>query len=148
MMKLRIRSLRLRWSVVGCLFVFAATSGCGPDKTTAPGIPDTPPGIRGRITAISANGAYQGTIRVELDPSSIGGPKAIVTVTGETAIFRVIHTDISLPRGSVDFRGFDVGQWLRVWFDGWVREPYPVQGSAGTVVIDSGSVSQSNRISR
>ena len=136
---------RLRWPFPGAMLALVL-AGCAAEKATAPGIPVTPAGITGRITSISANGAYRGTIRVESDPTTPSGPKALVTVTGETAIYRIIQTPVSTAE--TDFRGFDVGQWVRVWFDGPVLESYPVQGSAGTVVIDSVGTGLANRIPR
>ena len=110
--------------------IWVAASSCG-DSAKSPTEPTTPVGIAGRVTSIVPAGNFRGTILVEFDPSSPnGGPKALVTVTGASVILLV-------SRDEGEFRALQLGQWVRVWFDGPVAESYPVQGTAATVVIDS-----------
>jgi hypothetical protein len=127
------------------LSLFAA---CGGEAPAAPGFPDTPAGITGRITAISSRGSDRSAIRVEFDPSSQSGPKALVTVTSETVRLRVLKDVTTLPGPPTDLFSLEVGQWVRVWFKGPVLESYPVQGSAAAVVIDSVGVGLENQVSR
>jgi hypothetical protein len=62
-------------------------------------------------------------------------------VTGTTNIFVVRSGNVSLFDSNGEFRSLALGQWVRVWFNGPVAESYPVQGTAGTVVIDSLAIS-------
>lgn len=128
-----VRGLTARALVAVTMFVAASVLACH-DSTTAPSIPGTAAGIAGRITVIVPNGSYAGQLKVETDPTSnSSGPKAIVTVTTSTTIFR-------LDRTQGDFRDFTPGQWVRVWFNGAVAESYPVQGTGATIVVDSAGV--------
>lgn len=117
-----------------CAAICAAASSCG-DSAGLPTEPTAPVGIAGRITSVVPSGNFRGTILVEFDPSSpSSGPKALVTVTGASIILLV-------SRDEGEFRALQLGQWVRVWFDGPVAESYPVQGTAATVVIDSAGAS-------
>jgi exosome complex RNA-binding protein Csl4 len=95
-------------------------------------IPDGPASIAGRITDVQRSGEQIGSVRVETRPAeTAGSAKAVVRVTQRTTLMGVS------PLGSVDFDALRVGQWVRVWFVGPVRESYPIQADAGTIVIDS-----------
>ena len=88
--------------------------------------PAEPPYIRGAITAIDA-----GQIRVEADPGApAGSDKAMLRITRETDIFwrsgeRADQGDLRL------------GTVVSAWVTGPVRESYPVQADAATLVIES-----------
>lgn len=104
-------------------------AGC---QGAQPRMPDDPESIAGRITAVQRSGERIGGIRVEAQPEDAGGSaKAAVRITQRTVLID------AASRGSVDFNALRVGQWVRAWFVGPVRESYPVQADAGTVVIDS-----------
>ena len=121
------------------LLVLGACSDSSDDKPTEP---TTPAGITGRITSVFPTGPFKGTIRVEFNPGNPNdGPKAIVNVTTLTTI-------LTVARDEVDFRSLSNGIWVRVWFDGAVAESYPLQGTAGTITIDSLGSSVSNRAPR
>ncbi len=93
-------------------------------------IPTTPASIVGRITALDRDGERIGDMRVETQPNdSSGSPKAVVRISQRTIV-----TTPTLTRA--DYNDLKVGQTVRVWFTGPVRESYPVQAEAGTVVID------------
>lgn len=94
-------------------------------------LPRGPASIAGRVTAVQRAGEQIGAIRVELRPAdSTGSPKAVVRVTQGTEI-------LTLASARADFGTLRVGQWVRVWFTGPVRESYPVQADAATIVVDS-----------
>jgi hypothetical protein len=133
----RLSALRLARGVL----VAALLAACS-DSPTTPAIPDTPAGIAGRVTSIVSTGNFSGRVLVEFNPGSPNtGPKALVNVTGTTKVFVVRTGNSTAYDGNGEFRSFAVGQWVRVWFTGPVQESYPVQGTAGTVVIDSLGVS-------
>lgn len=120
------------------LLVLAACS----ESENSPTEPTTPAGISGRITSIVPTGPYRGIVRVEFDPDNPNeGPKAMVNVTTVTTI-------LTISREEGDFRSLSNGHWVRVWFDGPVAESYPVQGTAGTIVIDSLGSSVASRAPR
>jgi len=127
---------RIKSALAVGLLVVAACS----DSEKAPSEPTTPAGITGRITSVFATTTYSRVVRVEYNPNNPNdGPKAMVTVTNATNI-------LTLSREQGDFRSLNTGIWVRVWFDGAVMESYPVQGTAGTLVIDSlGSSVMKNR---
>ena len=133
--------MRLRITVALAFGGLPGIASCNdPDKT--PSAPTTPAGITGRITSTFATGVARGVIRVEFNPENANeGPKALVTVTPGTTIMK-------LSRDEGEFRDLANGIWVRVWFDGAVMESYPVQGTAGTIVIDSLGSSVMNRVPR
>jgi hypothetical protein len=115
------------------LIAFVALAGCvavaGPTGSSASslgavkqGIPSEAPSIAGVITEIDRSRR----VRVE---DSESGKKAVVRITDETRILdrnREARSDAALS----------VGQAVRVWFVGPVAESYPVQATAGVLVID------------
>ena len=103
--------------------------GC---REPVPEVPRGPASIAGYVTAVTPGDGGGGSIRVERDSSTESGePKAVVFVTPSTTII------VPSAPGEVDFRVFAVGQWVRVWYTGPVRESYPVQADAATIVVDS-----------
>jgi exosome complex RNA-binding protein Csl4 len=102
-------------------------------RQSAPGIPVEPASIAGRVTAVKRSGERIGSVRVEERPTeAAGSAKAVVRIRQGTSVIG------APPDGrSADFNALRVGQWVRVWFVGPVRESYPVQADAGTIVIDS-----------
>lgn len=115
--------------MVGLWLVLATASGCafapGVQGRHA-GIPDDAPSILGVVTMREA----PDRIRVETDPGAASGSdKAVVTLTRAT---RILHRD----GRSADGSDLGVGREVSVWFAGPVRESYPVQADAGTMVIE------------
>jgi beta-N-acetylhexosaminidase len=113
------------------LLLIAIAAAC---RTSAPKIPDAPASIAGRVTSVQLGNGI-GTVRIEARPEdTAGSAKAVVRITEATAV-------IGAPAsGTADFTAIRSGQWVRVWFVGPVRESYPVQANAGTIVIDSAGV--------
>jgi beta-N-acetylhexosaminidase len=105
----------------------------GACRSAAPSVPTEAASITGRVTDVSRSGERIGSVRVEAEPAvPSGSPKAVVRITQATTILT------STPESATDFNALRVGQWVRVWFTGPVRESYPLQADAGTVVVDSG----------
>lgn len=95
-------------------------------------MPRGPASIAGRVTAVQRSGERIGSIRVEeRSADEAGSAKAMVRVTQSTVVLGPTETE------RTDFNTLRVGQWVRVWFVGPVRESYPVQADAGSIVIDS-----------
>lgn len=100
-------------------------------SSTSSELPTEPASIAGRVTAVNPGTERASVIRVESNPDdSAGSPKAAVRIT-ESTVIRA-PSSASLEPGALR-----VGQWVRVWFIGPVRESYPVQADAGTIVVDS-----------
>ena len=124
----RIRGIIPLAAAVGIAIGLSTAPGCGHTPTR---VPTTPPDIAGHITAVDPAGERIGTIRVEAAPQdSTGSAKAVVRVGQVTTVIG--------PGGRVGtFASLEVGQSVRVWFSGPVRESYPLQAAAATVVVDS-----------
>lgn len=113
------------------LFSSLISSGCSPtvpdpsvpDATAA--IPRTPPSIIGQTTAIALP-----MIVVEEKPTEPhGSAKARVRITDGTKVMR-------RGEGVVGAAELRVGQQVKVWFTGPVMESYPLQATAGVIVIE------------
>lgn len=114
------------------LFSSMISSGCSP-VVTDPSISDataaiqrTTPSIIGQITSIALP-----TIIVEEKPTEPhGSAKASVSITDAT---QVLHRDEDVV-GATALR---VGQQVKVWFAGPMMESYPLQATAGVIVIEA-----------
>lgn len=93
-------------------------------------LPDTPPGITGRITSATPGDEHPSSFLVEGGPQPLGAvsDRAQVTVNPGTMFFDAKGEP---TKGA----GATVGAKVRVWFDGAVAESYPVQGTAQAVQI-------------
>lgn len=103
-------------------------------RTGSETLPTTNPSIRGTITQVSPDEPR--TVLVEENPGEKSGSnKASVRLTGETRLLR--RSGEGVQRAAPD--DLAVGQTVSVWFTGPVRESFPVQADAGTIVIEDGS---------
>ncbi|MDO8880484.1 MAG: DUF3221 domain-containing protein [Coriobacteriia bacterium] len=96
------------------------------------GLPTEDPAIRGEITTLTpAPGG--GSLLIEaLGVAEFGYDKASVWITSETTLRRLDADGAIEP---IDFGDLEVGQTVDVWFEGPVAESYPVQASAGTLLL-------------
>jgi hypothetical protein len=109
----------------------SAADGCsarhsdgGDSVTSRDSLLSATPDIVGIVTAVDS-----ARIRVEENPNDrSGSAKASVRVTSETRILR-------RSGGSASLADIKVGARVGVWFSGPVMESYPVQGSAGAVIL-------------
>jgi hypothetical protein len=114
------------------LWLIAIALAC---KAPPPKIPDGPPSIEGRVTAVQKSGEGIGRINVDAGSAGAAGlAKAAVRITEHTTV-------IGLPPRKLksDLNALQPGLWVRVWFVGPVGQSYPVQANAGIIVIDSTS---------
>lgn len=116
----------MRWSIVLLAVVLLSCAARAPARA---------PDISGQITRATTStteGSRRITILVEAVPGDVSGTaKALVTVDSSTRIFhaqagRSAKVEDLLPGGTVS-----------VWFEGPVAESYPVQGRAGTLLIQT-----------
>ena len=106
-------------------------SACSPSATgpLAPNVPAsssrTTPSITGQVTAIALP-----VVVVEENPTEPhGSAKARVRITEATQVLRE-------GEGIVGVTKLGVGQQVTVWFTGPVMESYPLQATAGVIVIE------------
>jgi hypothetical protein len=93
---------------------------------------ETEADLIGFITEIRPNGERDvlGQINVESHADKIVS-KYIITITDETLIFQQDGNDLRRTA----FKTLENKQWVKIWFTGPVLESFPVQGTAGQVVI-------------
>lgn len=108
------------------LALVTAVPGCA----AAP--PEEDPSIRGTVTSLES-GPTGATLLVESGPQpTYAYDRASIRVDGDARVFRAT-TDSDFEVAT--FADLALGQQLDVWFTGAVAESYPVQATAGTVVI-------------
>ncbi|MHB1018099.1 MAG: DUF3221 domain-containing protein [Coriobacteriia bacterium] len=110
-----------------------ALAGCA---AGAPSAPSTEPDIRGVVTNVSGAGESVSMRVVWADDTAIGVQAgydaAQVTANADTEWFsRAADGSIT----AADAPDIAVGTVVEAWFTGAVAESYPVQATAGTIVI-------------
>jgi len=93
--------------------------------------PDSEPSIRGSVTSITPRFDGLGTILVEeTSPQGLDYDKASLAITKDTKLLK------RFGGGYVEFTFDDIraGMVVEVWITDPVRESYPVQADADTVV--------------
>ena len=101
-------------------------AACGSRARDAQPVPPGVASITGRIASVQ----LPSVLVVAESPQPGGSDRAALRVHAGT---RVLWAS-GAPASPGDLRK---GQLVRAWFDGPVMESYPVQASAGAVVIDS-----------
>lgn len=128
-----------RLALLAMAALFPAMQAC----TGAPGEPDPPgslnvsvpaetPSIIGTVTQVQADGREPRLLVEQVPTRSAGYPIAWVDVPSATRI--LVRAEGRTARGST--ANLAVGAQVRVWFTGGVRESYPVQATAGTVLVE------------
>lgn len=135
----------------GSLMLLAAVAACNSGRATtdtpdgsrnaadsaaryAADLPKGPPSLRGTITSVqpARTAPSRNMIRVEERPNqSSGDAKAVVSVSSTTVIYEREGT--ALVR--IPFERIQTGWSADVWFEGPVAESYPVQATAGALVV-------------
>lgn len=124
------------------VFAIAALAACltmqgcngapgGPDALGLDVIPDGS-SIVGDITQTDQGGSGRRILVEQIPTRSAGHPIAWVSVNRRTVV--VERGAGGLSRSSPE--ALTVGTRVQVWFNGPVMESYPVQASAGTIVIE------------
>jgi len=108
------------------VLVVAGGASCA---RTAVELPDTPPSIAGTITNVDQAGEHRGTILVEAVPVEAGADKAVITIDQKTQLLNDAGQKIG-------FSQLKEGRKVRAWFTGPVRESYPVQADASTIILE------------
>lgn len=106
-----------------------------PLAACSPTLPDRDPDIRGSVTSLEryTDGDVLGRILVEgpIAPDT-GYDAASVSITDDTA---VLHDVPDASPEPLAFEDLEEGMPVEVWFEGPVAESYPVQTTAGTVLV-------------
>lgn len=115
---------------IAAIAIGFALAGC------APSAPSTEPDIRGVVTDVSNAGESVSMRVVWADDAAIGAQAAYdaaqVTANDDTEWFsRAADGSTSAAEAS----DIAVGTVVEAWFEGAVAESYPVQATAGTIVI-------------
>ncbi len=120
--------------VSALFFSVLMVAACSPAATDPPALdvtaalPRTTPSIVGQVTAVALP-----MVAVEENPAEQhGSAKASVRMTNGTQVLRQ-------GEGVVSATELRVGQRVKVWFTGPVMESYPLQATAGVIVIEPGS---------
>jgi hypothetical protein len=119
---------RFAVAAAGVTLLLAACGDSGPGDLTNPS-------IRGRITVLTpaaGSGDVLGSalIEGEIEPDT-QFDKATVRIEGDTDIFRMVNGE---PEDA-SFSDLAEGQTVEAWFEGAVAESYPVQATAGKLLI-------------
>ena len=111
-------------------------TGCNSQRALESSIPARTPDITGTITNVqpAAGASTRNVVLVEENPGDLqsGGAKASITVSAAT---RVLESGGGELR-TIAFAGLRTGLRAKAWFDGPVAESYPVQGTAGVIVVE------------
>jgi len=116
---------RLALSAVLALFLVAPGCAGGPGDPDSPGALNV--GVPGEAASII------GEVMVEQVPTrSAGYPIAWVSVTSRTRI--LVRSAGQTSRGSI--ADLTTGAEVQTWFTGTVRESWPVQADAATILVE------------
>lgn len=114
-------------TVLVALMVFATLAGCA---GIAP--PTGEPSIRGVITTITPGEGSLGAVLVEeTSAQGLSFDKASLAITKDTKILRGAAGSFE----RIAFADLTKGMLVEVWVTGPVRESYPVQADADTIVV-------------
>jgi hypothetical protein len=123
---------RIGWIIVAAA-VGLALVGCA---TSAPEPPSAEPDIRGVVTSVSGAGDGASFRVVWTNDEAIGAQEdydaAQVTANADTEI---LSRAADGSTASAEIADIAVGTVVEAWFEGPVAESYPVQATAGTIVI-------------
>lgn len=128
-----MKRLTAMFALAACLAAACSSAPGEPDgRGLTAGVPTDAASIIGDVTQVEAT---NGRIRIlveQIPTRSAGYPIAWIAVSGGTDVVQRAGGTVS--RGSS--RELAVGMRVQVWFTGPVAESYPVQATAGTVLIE------------
>lgn len=131
---MRMKILTAMLAAMACLAAPACTRG--PGEPDGPGLSASVPAdaasIIGDITQVERSGNGLRIMVEQIPTRSAGHPIAWIAVNRRTAV--VTRAGGSVSRGSS--AELTVGMRVQAWFTGPVAESYPVQATAGTVLIE------------
>lgn len=123
-------SLALLLAAAAACARYPGGAGSAPDVAGLQ-VPAAAPHIIGTVKTANDTGNGR-VVLIEQDPTrSAGYPAATVTITPRTRVLRQTAGGVVAARPAE----LTVGTRVRAWFTGPIRESYPVQVDAGSVVI-------------
>jgi hypothetical protein len=130
----RMKGLRTVFAMAACLGALACSSAPGePDGASRTAIvPADAASIIGDIAQVERTGGRLRILVQQIPTRSAGYPIAWIAIGGGTDV--VQRAGGSVSRGSS--AELAVGMRVQAWFTGPVAESYPVQATAGTVLIE------------
>lgn len=134
--------MKLRWTLsaaaaVLCLSAAACANGPGdadpvpPDAVNAQ-LPAESPSIIGEVKEVEGGGDAPRILVEQVPTRSAGFPVAWIDLPSSARIY-VRRDGYTYPATAADIAP---GARVQAWFTGPVRESYPVQATAGTVVVE------------
>lgn len=128
-----------RLALMAVLALCAAAPACSgsPGDPEQPGaltttVPGEAASIIGEITQVEGTGGQRRLLVEQIPTRSAGYPIAWVFVTPRTDI--LVRSGSQISRGTA--ADLAEGASVQAWFTGGVRESYPVQADAGTVLVE------------
>lgn len=122
------------FALAACLSALACSSA--PGEPDGPGlsasVPTDGPSIIGDVTQVERTSGRLRILVEQIPTRSAGYPIAWIAVNGGTDV--VQRAGGSVTRGSAG--EIEVGMRIQAWFTGPVAESYPVQATAGTILIE------------
>ncbi|RJQ42571.1 MAG: hypothetical protein C4534_10175 [Gaiellales bacterium] len=119
------------------LVVLLAAAGCGTEPD-AGGDSLGSPDLIGTITSVTpaASGPALGTIGFDVRKPDAGSQvdKYVITIDADTLVYRQVGEKPG-NLGDVGFEALESGQRAEVWLAGPVAESFPMQATAGVIVI-------------
>jgi ABC-type glycerol-3-phosphate transport system substrate-binding protein len=134
----RIEVQMKRMTAVLALVACLGAAGCSgaPGEPDRPGlsasVPEESPSIIGDIKQVEQGSGGTRILVEQIPTRSAGEPIAWITLTGRTRVLaRADGQTTTASAGELA-----VGTRVQVWFTGPVAESFPVQATAGTVLIE------------
>ncbi len=131
-----MKLIKLLGMIMMGILMVAVVAGCDSTDDTATEEPtplQTEPDFTGDIIEVHSIGENNvlGTILVEGTDVIKSSDKYVVTIEMETLVLEQDGKIIN----HISFAGLEVGQQVRIWFSGPVRESYPAQVDAAQIMI-------------
>jgi beta-N-acetylhexosaminidase len=128
---------RLALAAVLALCLAAPACTGGPGDPEQPGalsvsVPDEAASIIGEVKQVEGSGGVRRFLVEQIATRSAGYPIARVFVSPQTRI--LVRSGGRTSRGTM--ADLAVGARVQAWFTGPVRESYPVQADAGTILVE------------
>jgi hypothetical protein len=131
------KTVKTRLMRAAALMLGLAAAACSSPGEPGPGsfslsVPGEGADIIGDVTQVEGSGATRSLLVEQVPTRSAGYPIARVYVTASTRILARSGGQVTRATAA----DLTTGTRVHAWFTGAVRESYPVQADAGTVLIE------------
>ncbi|HEX6042170.1 hypothetical protein [Longimicrobium sp.] len=129
---------RMSMAVLAAAMMTMAACGGGPGEPEQPGalntsVPAEAASIIGTVTQVERAGGTARILVEQVPTRSAGYPIAWISVTSRTRVLVRAGGQAATAGSITDLAD---GAKVQAWFTGGVRESYPVQADAGTVLVE------------